>query len=101
MKITASGSGGFAGITESYHIDTSECASEAAQALEQALEEIGFFKAPLNVAQENLGADMQRWTIEVIDGERRHSVSFIEDGSPQTADWQKLVGRIRLCSQDR
>ena len=56
MKIEATSSGGFAGLSEHYEIDTQASASGAA--LEAALAESGFFTAPAGT--EAIGAD-PRW----------------------------------------
>ncbi|QBE62839.1 protealysin inhibitor emfourin [Pseudoduganella lutea] len=92
MKITATGGGGFAGITQRHEVDTAT--SPAGPDLKMALEASGFFAAPRAAGEEPVGADIPRWTITVdADGER-HSVSFAEDGSAATAHWRTLLDRI-------
>jgi hypothetical protein len=95
MKITATVSGGFAGLTEKYEIDTSLQSSAATKKLEKSIEEINFFQTPENLQEELIGADMMRWKITISDGDRQHSVSFIEDGSAQIIDWKKLIQQIK------
>ena len=92
MKISATSSGGFAGLSEHYEIDTQ--VHPQGRAVEAALAHAGPFAQP----QENLpqvGADMRRWQIVVESPEGRRSMSFIEDGSAASAPWQDLVARLR------
>lgn len=98
MKINATVSGGFAGISESYQVDTSENPSPGKRVLEQAIEKIGFFQAQAQLQPEWIGSDMMRWQLSVDDGQRRHTVSLVEDGSAQIAAWQDLIGQIKALS---
>ncbi len=93
MKITATSSGGFAGLGEHYEIDTQ--ASAQGRALEAVLDDSGFFAARAGAAEEVVGADLPRWqiTASAADG-RSRTVSFVEDGSPGNARWQNLVAQI-------
>jgi hypothetical protein len=92
MKITATGSGGFAGIAQHFEVDTET--SPAGPALEAALASSGFF-ASGDSAEAPLGADLGRWTITADDGRRRHSLSFVETGAPP---WQNLLDLIRSAA---
>lgn len=100
MKISATSSGGFAGLREHYEIDTR--AHPAGQALEAALAGSGFFTAAPTSAMaqdsEPLGADIAQWRITVEAPEARHTVTFAEDGSVDTARWQNLVAKIRAST---
>jgi hypothetical protein len=89
MKITAKGSGGFAGRTECYELDTS-CRSDG-QSVEELLQRLDFFGAapPCGV-----GADIPRWEITVDDGPRRHTVTLTEDGTGG-AGWMSLLEHLR------
>jgi hypothetical protein len=89
MKITASGGGGFAGLSQHFEVDTD--ASPFGPALEAELASSGFFTAGES-AEAPLGADLGRWTITADDGRRRHSLSFVETGAPP---WQNLLDLIR------
>ncbi|WP_338771075.1 protealysin inhibitor emfourin [Massilia sp. METH4] len=93
MKIIATKSGGFAGLTQTHEVDTAT--SPAGQALEAELASSALFSTMRGAAEEPVGADIPRWTItlEGRDGERR-SVSFAEDGSPASARWRPLLDRI-------
>lgn len=94
MKISASGGGGFAGLSEHYEIDTD--ASAAGKALEAALADSGFFAA--QAGHETIGADLPRWRITVTADGRQHTVSFAEDGSAAYARWQNLLAQIRATA---
>ncbi|WP_028100734.1 protealysin inhibitor emfourin [Pseudoduganella violaceinigra] len=92
MKITATGGGGFAGLSQHFEVDTD--ASPAGPALEAALASSGFF-ASNDHSQAVVGADLGHWTITVDDGRRRHSLSFVETGAPP---WQHLLDLIRSAA---
>lgn len=98
MKIQATVSGGYAGLTESYQVDTSENPTPGKRALEQALEKIGFFQAAAELQSELIGSDMMRWKINVLDGDRQHTVAFVEDGSEQIKAWQDLLMQIKALA---
>jgi uncharacterized 2Fe-2S/4Fe-4S cluster protein (DUF4445 family) len=92
MKITASGGGGFAGLQQHFEVDTN--ASPAGPALEAALAASGFF-ASESAQNDAIGADLGHWTITADDGRQRHSISFIETGTPP---WQDLLDLIRSAA---
>lgn len=91
MKIEATSSGGFAGLTEQYEIDTQASASGAA--LEAALTESGFFEAEAETGA--IGADLPHWRITVTADGRQHTLSLVEDGT--SARWQNLLALIRAA----
>ena len=96
MKISASSSGGFAGLHEHYEIDTQ--AHPAGQALETALAGCSFFTAPPTsdlAGSEPLGADIAQWRITVEAPGNQHTVTFAEDGSADMVRWQQLLDKIR------
>jgi hypothetical protein len=90
MKITATSSGGFAGRTDSYQLDT-ECSADG-KSVEDLLQRLDFFGAapPCGV-----GADIPRWEITVDDGPRRHTVTLMEDGNASAIGWQSLLEHLR------
>jgi hypothetical protein len=92
MKITATGAGGFAGLSQHFEVDTDT--SPAGPALEAALASSGFF-ASVDASGDAVGADLGRWTITADDGRRRHSLSFVETGAPP---WQDLLDLIRSAA---
>jgi hypothetical protein len=92
VKIVATSSGGFAGLTQRHEIDTS--VRPDGPALEAALAASGFFAAGPTVQAQASGADLLRWTITVDADGRHHSVTFTQDGSPASAPWERLLARI-------
>jgi len=90
MKITAKASGGFAGRTECYQLDTA-CRPDG-KSVEALLHQLDFFGAapPCSV-----GADIPRWEITVDDGPRRHTVTLTEDSSAAAIKWQALLEHLR------
>ncbi len=96
MKISATSSGGFAGLSEHYDIDTET--SAAGRALETVVANSGFFEDADDAATEPVGADMQRWRISIDDHGRQHTVSFVEDGAADKGRWQSLISQIRALA---
>lgn len=92
MKISARSSGGFAGLSEQYDIDTQ--AHPAGPGLEAALASSGFFTHK-QAMDEQLGADIAQWQITVDAPTARHTIRFQDDGSAENARWQQLLTKIR------
>jgi hypothetical protein len=90
MKITATASGGFAGLVRHVELDTARRAG--GRALEALLDGVDFFAAAPACA---LGADLRRWEITADDGARCHTVSISEDDLPPGAGWQTLLDHLR------
>ena len=90
MKISATGSGGFSGRSEHFELDTGQLDQGAS--IEALLRELDFFGA---APPASIGADIGHWDITVADGGHEHTVTFAEDGSPDSAPWQSLVSRLR------
>ena len=95
MKISASSSGGFAGLHEHYEIDTQT--HPAGHTLEAALANSGFFNGN-QAGEPAVGADMVRWRITVEAPDARRTISFAEDGSAENTRWQNLVAQIRAAN---
>jgi hypothetical protein len=95
MKISARSSGGFAGLSEQYDIDTQ--AHPAGPALEATLASCGFFTHP-PAADEQVGADIPQWQITVDAPTARRTITFAEDGSAENARWQQLLTQIRASA---
>lgn len=95
MKISARSSGGFAGLSEQYEIDTQ--AHPAGPRLEAALASSGFFTQP-PATDEQVGADIPRWQITVDAPTARRTITFAEDGSAENARWQQLLAQIRASA---
>lgn len=95
MKISASSSGGFAGLREHYEIDTQT--HPAGHAIEAALASSDFFNGAPD-GEATLGADIPLWRISVESPDARRTISFAEDGSAENAHWQNLLTQIRAAS---
>lgn len=95
MKISARSSGGFAGLSEQYDIDTQ--AHPSGPGLEAALASSGFFTHPQG-AGEQVGADIPHWQITVDAPTARRTITFAEDGSIENARWQQLLAQIRASA---
>jgi len=91
MKISARACGGFAGLAQSYELDTARAAD--GPALEGLLQRLDFFGAGAAGADCAVGADLPRWEIMVDDGRRCHTVFLREDGGD--GDWQHLLTHLR------
>ncbi|MFL6674008.1 MAG: protealysin inhibitor emfourin [Massilia sp.] len=91
MKITAKASGGFAGRTECYELDTS-CRANG-KSVESLLHQLDFFGAAAPSC--GIGADMQRWEITVDDGPRRRTVTLTEDPATSATGWHALLEHLR------
>lgn len=92
MKISAHSSGGFAGLSEHYEIDTQD--HPAGPRLEAALASSGFF-TDNHAPGAQLGADIPQWRITVEAPTTRRTLTFAEDGSAENARWQQLLAQIR------
>ena len=95
MKISARSSGGFAGLSEQYDIDTQ--AHPAGPSLEAALASSGFFTHD-QATNEHVGTDIPHWQITVDAPAARRTLTFAEDGSAENARWQQLVAKIRASA---
>jgi hypothetical protein len=93
LKISATCSGGYAGQVERIDIDTARVPT--GKSIETMLDDVNFFAA---ASPPSVGADITRCEITVEDGQRRHSVSFAEDGSAKSAPWQALLAHIRAAA---
>ena len=86
MKITLRHSGGLAGTpVELAAIDTDRLDPGVAATVRKAVDQGGFFGLPARIPSSEIGADLGAFEITVEDGPRRHTVAFVDDGTPQTA----------------
>ena len=84
MRISVKRSGGFAGLDERATVDTTNN-----RALEPLVRDARFFALPARLGAE--GLDFVLYEVEVVDGERRHTVTFPDDGSPETRALLRLA----------
>jgi len=100
MKITVTRSGGFAGIAEDLlTLDTEELDASLAGQVQQLVSKAGLSALPEFVSGGEVGADYQRYEIEVAEGEVRHRVQFQDDESPETAPLRRLVDDLRALAR--
>lgn len=90
MKISATSSGGFAGLSEHYEVDTQ--VHPHGGAIEAVLASLA---AQAVAASAPHGADMRHWRISVESPGGRQSISLVEDGSAASARWQELIAYLR------
>jgi hypothetical protein len=90
MKIKAKATGGIAGRTDWYELDTA-CAANG-KSVEQLLGDIDFFGATPACGT---GYDMRRFDITVDDGHQQRTVTVMEDGSSGGPGWQALLEHLR------
>jgi hypothetical protein len=89
MKITARASGGFAGRSERFELDTG-CHRDG-RAIEALVDSLDFFHA---APGSPLGADLIHWEITADDGGRCRTVTLFDDGSAAPG-WQALIEHLR------
>jgi len=90
MKITACGSGGLAGLTEHYQVDTATLRN--GPCIEALLASLEYLPQPVPGPA---GADIHRWQITLDNGRQQHTVAFAEDGSAAAEPWQSLLTQLR------
>lgn len=95
MRVSVKRTGGYAGGSEDLGwIDTDRLDSGAAQQVEKAVRQIGFFNLPTNFTGAGLGADLFRYEVTVAEGSRKHTVVFEDDGGSESAPLRQLVGMV-------
>lgn len=82
-------------LENSYIVDTTSAGATSSSDLERAIASVNFFSTTPVIPQSQAKPDTAQWKIQITRGDQIHSVSFFEDGSPQTAQWQKLIGKIK------
>ena len=100
MRIRVRQLGGFAGEPlELARVDTATLPADVAAALHEAVAEARFFDLPAVVPSDSVGADLLVYEITVEDGDRRHSVSFVEDGTNATSPLRGLKTQLVHASR--
>jgi two-component sensor histidine kinase len=100
MKISASRSGGFAGLTEDLGmVDTAALPIAVRREFEGLVEQAGVFAGNVERLDSAVGADMYRYAVTVADEGRQTTVTFTDDGSAGTAALRRLVEQIQLHRQ--
>jgi hypothetical protein len=83
MKLTYQRSGGFAGMVQTFGIETEALPPKEAQELENLVESADFFSLPEQIVSDPPGADRFQYMITVEAGGRRHRVSAGENALPE------------------
>jgi hypothetical protein len=95
MKITIRQSGGFAGTSlELAAIDVDRLGAARQAALRQDVQASGFFGLPERCGGGEVGADLATYEITVEDEGKRHTVRFVDDGSPATSGLRRLRDEV-------
>ncbi|MGC3959845.1 MAG: hypothetical protein QM813_18540 [Verrucomicrobiota bacterium] len=77
MKISATRTGGFAGLTEDLgSVETAQLDAAARKAVELLVQRVDFFHLPERLPGE-VGADLFTYAVTVADGSRQHTVTFV------------------------
>lgn len=96
MKITVNRTGGYAGITEQLgFMDTANADPKIVAEVTSILKKLEFFNLPSNIAGEEIGADLQRYEINISDENRQHTVNFSEGQNEQTTQLKTLVDIVQ------
>ena len=96
MQISVKKLGGFAGLEEIIaEIDTTQLPATKRQVKEEMVQNIDFFNLPPVIAGEMIGADMFHYEVTIIDGSRKHTITFGEHESIETAPLHKLIDTLR------
>ena len=95
MKISVTRSGGFAGPTEDLGaIDTAQLSAGVGEDLRRMIERGGKSSPTSEKSEAAVGADMFRYEITMIDGPKRQTMTFVDDGSPANAALHALIARV-------
>jgi len=102
MHISIMKTGGYAGLSEEIvNLDTSLLEPGAARAVEQAIENSGFYKLSGGPIDIGVGADPFKYEITITDGDQRHSLTFSDYGQPVTAALMDLIGKLTAIARSQ
>jgi len=83
MQVRVSRSGGFAGLEEELgEVDTTTLDAAHADSIVRMVHDAGFFELPETLPGDSIGADQFRYMVTVIDGDRRHTVTYTDSDEP-------------------
>jgi hypothetical protein len=95
MKIIATRSGGFAGVTESLGtVDTSKLDAAQARDIAQLVEDLNFFRMPEEVRGTEIGADLFQYEVTVLENGRSHTVRFTDQEEPTINSLRRLMDAV-------
>jgi hypothetical protein len=102
MHITIRQAGGFAGATiELAAVDVERLEPARGAQVRRAVDASGFFRLPARLASTAVGADVLTYEITIEGGGRRHTVTFADDDSPDTALLRRLRDAVLVTGPDR
>lgn len=93
MKLTLTRTGGFAGQSEVYSLDTERIDAARSAKVKELLGNANFFQLAGEVVGDEIGADMFEYELRVDDGSRSHTVKF-SGGGEKTAQLAELSDLI-------
>lgn len=92
MEIVVKRTGGYAGLSQEIAaFSTTRLDAAVAQQVEQLVRNIRFFDLPAFVSGGTIGADLFQYELRISEGDRQHTVVFVDDESPETAPLRRLV----------
>ncbi|MCZ7627526.1 MAG: hypothetical protein FIA90_02250 [candidate division NC10 bacterium] len=84
--------GGYAGLSQEIAaFSTTRLDAAVAQQVEQLVNNIRFFDLPAFVSGGVVGADLFQYEITITEGERQHTVTFVDEETPETRPLRRLV----------
>jgi hypothetical protein len=94
VKVELRRSGGFAGIEQApVQVDTDLLPAADREALEARVR-----GALAEGAPEVIGADLPSVALEVVDGDRTHTLEWADDGGPETEGLRELADHIERAA---
>lgn len=101
MEIRLTRRGGFAGISEELgRVDTSGLDASQAHEADELVRSARFFDLPATLPGE-IGADLFRYEVTVVDGHRRHAVSFSGEEGNYAGPLAGLLAFVRRVGTAR
>jgi hypothetical protein len=94
MHIAVKRSGGFAGLDEAAEVDTDKVDSSSTLQLQELVRQARLIDRPAAGVDAPIGADMLRCTITVTDGGWQRTITFVEEGRPETAILTQLIDAV-------
>ncbi len=94
MIISVRQTGGFAGDLDLVTVDTQRLEAERSRQVEELVEKLDFFSLQEVIPGTEVGADIARYEITIIDEEQQHTVAFDIDGNPETMQLRQLVDTL-------
>ena len=84
----------FSRVQYSADVDTTQLDTATAQQVKQLVQSLDFFNLSAIVPEKVVGADLIRYDVTVSEGDRQHTVTLADDGSPEIAPLRRLVDTL-------